>query len=95
MNFLKEVKADFAHYYRSRGKAELHSFFISFWSAFVSIFLMLAINDLNALFDMVFSGEIEHEVLFALGSAGIRSIIGGLLYAFFPESFKSRVFKKR
>jgi hypothetical protein len=93
--FFSEIWKDFVHYYQSRGRAELHSFLITFWSAFASIFLLLGISDLNALFDAILTGHIDHEVLFALGSAGVRSLIGGLLYAFFPEQFADRVFRKR
>jgi len=95
MNLLIQIQKDFLHYYQSRGKAELHSFVITFWGAFVSIFMMVGINDLDALFNSLMKGQIEHEVIFALGSAAMRSLIGGVLFALFPDQFKDRVFKKR
>ena len=95
MNLLIQIQKDFLHYYRSRGKAEFHSFMITFGGAFVSIFMMVGINDLDALFNSLMKGQIEHELFFALGSAAMRSLIAGALFALFPNHFKDRVFKKR
>ena len=83
---IKKFLKKFIHYYETRGRSELNSFFTTFVPAYLGWFIFFAHDHLVALTN----GDLSDATFSAIGLALARSIFAAFLSVVFPRQFPVR-----
>lgn len=88
---LKRTLANFKHYYDARGREEIKSIMLTFWSGFIVTFGALFLPVILELTYGEWTRVSEVLTVSTIITALIRSLGGAVLYAVWPDRFKFKV----